>query len=71
MKLFRHGPRGAEQPGLVDANGGWRDLSAVIADIGPHTLGRDSMARLAAIDPQTLPLLDAASDRRRAFVSAK
>jgi 2-keto-4-pentenoate hydratase/2-oxohepta-3-ene-1,7-dioic acid hydratase in catechol pathway len=61
MKLFRHGPRGAERPGLVDAHGGWRDLSAVVPDIGPHTLGCDSMARLVAIDPLSLPLLDAAT----------
>ena len=55
MKLFRHGPVGAEKPGLVDASGALRDLSAVMADIHPATLGPDSMARLAALDPLSLP----------------
>ena len=57
MKLFRHGPQGAEKPGLLDASGALRDLSGVIADISPATLGPDSMSRLAALDPGTLPLV--------------
>lgn len=59
MKLFRHGPQGAEKPGLLDASGALRDLSGVIADITPATLGPDSMSRLAALDPGTLPLVPA------------
>lgn len=55
MKLIRHGLPGAEQAGLIDAQGTLRDLSGVVADIAPATLGPDSMARLAAIDPLTLP----------------
>ncbi|MDQ7742963.1 fumarylacetoacetate hydrolase family protein [Hydrogenophaga pseudoflava] len=55
MKLFRHGPLGAEKPGLIDANGGLRDLSGVVADIAGTVLGRDSMARLRALDPARLP----------------
>jgi len=55
MKLIRHGLPGAEKPGLVDASGTLRDLSGVLADIAPATLGPDSMARLAALDPLTLP----------------
>lgn len=55
MKLFRHGPLGAEKPGLIDASGALRDLTGVVADIAPATLGADSMARLAALDPATLP----------------
>jgi 2-keto-4-pentenoate hydratase/2-oxohepta-3-ene-1,7-dioic acid hydratase in catechol pathway len=57
MKLFRHGPPGAERAGLIDASGGLRDLSAVVADIDPAALSPDSMARLRAIDPVQLPLL--------------
>ena len=57
MKLFRHGPQGAERAGLVDASGGLRDLSAVVADLGPATLHPDSMARVAALDPSQLPVL--------------
>jgi 2-keto-4-pentenoate hydratase/2-oxohepta-3-ene-1,7-dioic acid hydratase in catechol pathway len=55
MKLFRHGPQGAEKPGLLDASGALRDLSGVLTDITPATLGPDSMSRLAALDPSTLP----------------
>ncbi|KAB7646272.1 fumarylacetoacetate hydrolase family protein [Polymorphobacter fuscus] len=59
MKLCRHGAPGAEKPGVVDSDGRVRDLSAHIADIGPDALGPDSLARLAAIDPATLPLVAA------------
>jgi 2,4-didehydro-3-deoxy-L-rhamnonate hydrolase len=59
MKLFRHGPIGAEKPGLIDASGGLRDLSGEVADIAPATLAPDSMAKLAAIDPLSLPLVPA------------
>jgi 2,4-diketo-3-deoxy-L-fuconate hydrolase len=57
MKLIRHGARGAEKPGLIDANGVLRDLSGVVPDINPATLTPDSMSRLAALDPASLPLL--------------
>ena len=59
MKLFRHGPQGAEKPGLVDASGALRDLSSQLADVTPAALGPDSMSRLAALDPATLPLVPA------------
>ena len=55
MKLFRHGPSGAEKPGLIDASGGLRDLSGVVPDIAGAALGRDFMRQLAAIDPASLP----------------
>ena len=55
MKLVRHGPAGAEKPGLIDTSGALRDLSGVVTDIGPATLGRDSMSRLARLDATTLP----------------
>lgn len=57
MKLIRFGAPGAEKPGLVAPDGTWRDLSGHVADIGPASLGPDSMARLAAIDPASLPLV--------------
>ncbi len=59
MKLFRHGPLGAEKPGLIDASGALRDLSGVLPDIAGAALGRDSMSRLRALDPATLPLVPA------------
>lgn len=58
MKLLRYGPRGAEKPGLVDADGGIRDLSSEIEDLAGPALMPESMARLAALDPAALPAVD-------------
>ena len=55
MKLLRYGPKGQEKPGLLDAAGSIRDLSGVIADIDGTTIGKDGLARLAALDPASLP----------------
>ncbi len=57
MKLIRHGSIGDEKPGLVDAQGGLRDLSAVVRDIAGPALSPESLARLRMIDPETLPSL--------------
>ena len=57
MKLMRHGPKGAERPALVDADGKLRDLSGVLADIGPAALAPQSLERLRALDPGQLPLV--------------
>jgi len=56
MKLCRFGPAGAEQPGIVDADGRIRDLSGVIADIDATVLSADGLARLRAVEIETLPL---------------
>ncbi len=40
MKLLRWGERGAERPGVLDAQGRIRDLSSVLDDISGKTLGR-------------------------------
>ena len=45
MKLVRYGNPGKEKPGLVDARGKLRDLSAVIKDIGPEQLSDAALAR--------------------------
>lgn len=58
MRLLRYGPKGAEKPGLVDTNGRIRDLSGEIADINPAALAPESLARLAALDPNDLPLVE-------------
>ncbi len=57
MKLLRYGPKGAEKPGLLDANGQVRDLSAHVPDIGGAALSPDNLKRLAALDPTALPLV--------------
>ncbi|EZP50455.1 fumarylacetoacetate hydrolase family protein [Sphingomonas sp. RIT328] len=54
MKFCRFGAKGAEKPGLVDAQGRVRDLSAHVPDITV-----DALPRLVGIDPETLPLADA------------
>ena len=56
MKLVRFGSPGAEKPGLVDADGRIRDLSAVVPDIGGPVLSRDGLARLRDLSPADLPL---------------
>jgi 2-keto-4-pentenoate hydratase/2-oxohepta-3-ene-1,7-dioic acid hydratase in catechol pathway len=55
MKLLRYGPKGQEKPGLIDADGVLRDLSAVLPDLRAADLGPASLARLAALDPARLP----------------
>ena len=55
MKLARYGNPGQEKPGILDADGQLRDLSAIVADIDADVLTRDGLRRLAAIDPATLP----------------
>ena len=58
MKLLRYGPAGREKPGLLDASGRIRDLSAQVHDISAEVLAPASLARLAAIDAATLPIVD-------------
>ncbi|MBO9413536.1 MULTISPECIES: fumarylacetoacetate hydrolase family protein [unclassified Ruegeria] len=58
MKLLRYGPTGQEKPGLLDGNGAIRDLSGEVGDIAGAALSDDSLARLRAIDPATLPLVE-------------
>lgn len=60
MKLLRHGPRGAERPGLLDAEGRVRDLRGHLADVTPEALAPAALARLTALDPADLPLVEGA-----------
>ena len=55
MKLVRYGRPGKEKPGLVDETGQLRDLSAVVADIGPDQLGDAALARLRRLKVDKLP----------------
>src|SRR6187455_477761 len=60
MKLLRFGPKGQEKPGLLDAGGRIRDLSGVVADLGPAEISPEGLARLKALDPESLPVVDGA-----------
>ena len=58
MKLLRYGPSGKEKPGLLDDSGAIRDLSGHIADLTPATVKVESIERLKAIDPASLPKVE-------------
>src|SRR5512143_2620534 len=55
MKLVRYGEKGAEKPGLIDRSGQLRDLSAHIKDLNGEAYSPESLKKLAAIDPASLP----------------
>ncbi|WP_071796899.1 fumarylacetoacetate hydrolase family protein [Natronohydrobacter thiooxidans] len=61
MKLLRHGPRGAEKPGMLDGDGTIRDLSGIVPDIGGKVLSDAGLAQLRALDPARLPQVDPAA----------
>lgn len=56
MKLLRYGPEGAEKPGILDAAGRIRDLSAHVSDIAGPLLA--DLSPLRALDPEALPLVE-------------
>ena len=56
MKLLRYGAAGREKPGLLDADGTIRDLSAHVADIGGAAICPTRASPTSrAIDPASLP----------------
>lgn len=55
MKLVRYGAEGQEKPGIIDADGNLRDLSAVVSDIDGAALSKASLAKLSALDVNGLP----------------
>lgn len=57
MKLVRYGNPGKEKPGLIDAEGRLRDLSAVVPDLGAAQLDDKVLAKLRRLKPDTLPLV--------------
>ena len=57
MKLVRYGNPGKEKPGLIDAEGKLRDLSAVVPDIGPDQLSDAALAKIAKLKTDKLPLV--------------
>jgi 2-keto-4-pentenoate hydratase/2-oxohepta-3-ene-1,7-dioic acid hydratase in catechol pathway len=59
MKLMRVGAPGAEKPAILAADGTIRDLSAHVADIGGAAIGPEGLAKIAAIDTASLPVVSA------------
>lgn len=57
MKLLRHGPKGAERPGALDAEGHMRDLSLLVPDFTPDWLSPKKLEALRAIDLTRMPLV--------------
>lgn len=57
MKLLRYGPKGQENPGLLDDAGRIRSLAGKVVDITAPTLA-DSLDQLRAIDVSSLPLVE-------------
>jgi 2-keto-4-pentenoate hydratase/2-oxohepta-3-ene-1,7-dioic acid hydratase in catechol pathway len=55
MKLVRYGEKGAEKPGLIDKSGQLRDLSAHVKDLTGEAYSPESLKKLAALDPASLP----------------
>lgn len=63
MKLLRYGPPGQEKPGLLDAQGRVRDLSALVPDIAGAALTPAGLAQIAGIDVAALPLVPGVPQR--------
>ncbi|HEX3354355.1 MAG TPA: fumarylacetoacetate hydrolase family protein [Terriglobales bacterium] len=55
MKLLRYGLPGQEKPGVLDADGGIRDLSSIVPDIAGQWLLPQSIEKLRQIDLSALP----------------
>jgi 2-keto-4-pentenoate hydratase/2-oxohepta-3-ene-1,7-dioic acid hydratase in catechol pathway len=61
MKLLRHGDRGSERPGVLHEDGTIRDLSGVVPDIAGAVLSDEGLAAIRAVDPGSLPVVDAST----------
>ena len=57
MKLVRYGNPGKEKPGLIDAEGKLRDLSAVVKDIGAEQISPAALAKISKLKTDKLPLV--------------
>ena len=59
MKLLRHGPRGAERPGLLHSDGTIRDLTGIVPDIGGTVLSDAGLSAINGIKVGKLPVVQA------------
>ncbi len=57
MKLCRYGKDGFEKPGIIDHEGKLRDLSKVVASIGPNEISPRGLAMLSKVKPDSLPMV--------------
>ena len=57
MKLCRYGKDGFEKPGMIDGEGKLRDLSKVVAQIGPNELSPRGLKMLTKVKPESLPVV--------------
>ncbi len=55
MKLVRFGAPGAERPGILDGDGGIRNLSEIIPDFAGEYLSPIALAQLRDVDLKSLP----------------
>ncbi|HUF20760.1 MAG TPA: fumarylacetoacetate hydrolase family protein [Burkholderiales bacterium] len=55
MKLVRYGEAGKEKPGILDAQGGIRDLSGIVRDIDAEAVSEQGLAKLRGVDVNGLP----------------
>ena len=61
MKLLRVGAKGAECPAILHTDGSYRDISSVVEDIAGDVLSEAGLAKIAAADVDSLPVLPADS----------
>jgi 2-keto-4-pentenoate hydratase/2-oxohepta-3-ene-1,7-dioic acid hydratase in catechol pathway len=61
LKLLRYGHIGSEKPGILDSKGTVRDLSQVIPDLGGEYLSPKSLATIAALNLEHLPVVGEAT----------
>jgi len=57
LRLVRHGPAGAERPGILDSSGVIRDVSGLIRDWTPAQLGASELARWSRVDTSEFPVV--------------
>ena len=58
MKFLRYGETGQEKPGLLDADGNIRDLSAHVSDLSGAVLSPETLAKLGSLDVNALPKVE-------------
>ncbi|MFZ1909004.1 MAG: fumarylacetoacetate hydrolase family protein [Burkholderiales bacterium] len=58
MKLCRYGKSGFEKPGVIDNEGRLRDLSKVVANIGPNEISSRGLKMLSKVKAESLPIVN-------------